>query len=394
MKRGQNSFNPGLAGVIAKFANFLKANGFKIFQSSINDALISLKYINLLNRQDVFYALRANFAKTDMEWAHFYHLFNIFWKEYLTKEKQTANKQKQIPFIEDISPEEEETELTKEVQKAKNTYESRFEEQKSYQEGIGYSPVSHIEKKELTLLDDSDVNVAKLVLKQIAAPFKIQKTRRSKKGLRSGEKIDFPKMMRKSLKYEGYPVEFFFKEKKKRLKKLIILADVSGSMQRYASFVIPFLLSIKGISTKAEVFVFSTSLTRVTHIVKHLDIEDALKKIGEEVPNWAGGTRIGFSIKQFNCWNNGLLINKRAVVLILSDGWDLGSKELLRREMESLRSKVYSIIWLNPILNDPALSKMCKGMQVAMPYIDYILPANNLQELKKVGKLLTRLMVH
>jgi uncharacterized protein with von Willebrand factor type A (vWA) domain len=201
-------------------------------------------------------------------------------------------------------------------------------------------------------------------------------------------------MMRRSLKYEGYPAELFFKEKKKRLKKLIILADVSGSMQRYASFIIPFILSIKGISSKAEVFVFSTSLTRVTPIVKHLDIEEALKKIGEEVPNWAGGTRIGFSIKQFNQWNGGFFINKRSVVVILSDGWDLGSKELLKKEMESLRSKVHSIIWLNPILNDPALCKMCKGMQIAMPYIDHLLPANNLQELKKVGKLLSRLMIH
>ena len=391
MKKEQNSFNPGLAGVIAEFANFLKANGFKIFQSSINDALISLKYINLFNKQDVFYVLRANLVKTDMEWAHFYYLFNKFWNTYLTKEKKVVNKQKQLPFIEDNPTDNEAKEQS---QKAKSTFDTSPEEQKSNQEGTGYSPISDIEKKEINLLDDSDVNVARLVLKQIASPFKIQKTRRSKRGLRSGERIDFPKMMRRSLKYEGYPAELFFKEKKKRLKKLIILADVSGSMQRYASFIIPFILGIKGISSKAEVFVFSTSLTRVTHIVKHLDIEDALRKIGEEVPNWAGGTRIGFSIKQFNCWDGGVLINKRAVVVILSDGWDLGSKELLKREMESLRNRVYSVIWLNPILNDPALCKMCKGMQVAMPYIDYILPANNLQELKKVGKLLTRLMIH
>ena len=391
MKKEQSLSDPGLAGVVTEFANFLKANGFKIFQSSIHDALLSLKYINLFNKQDVFYALRSSFAKTDMEWTLFYHLFNKFWNMYLVKERKRVKKKDQIPFVEDTATDPE---TKKETQKTKSVYKSLSEEEKSHLEGIGYSPVSTIEKKELSLLDDSDVNTARLVLKQIATPFKIQKTRRSKRGLHSGEKIDFSKMMRRSLKYEGYPAELFFKEKKKRLKKLIILADVSGSMQRYASFIIPFILSIKGISSKAEVFVFSTSLTRVTPIVKHLDIEEALKKIGEEVPNWAGGTRIGFSIKQFNQWNGGFFINKRSVVVILSDGWDLGSKELLKKEMESLRSKVHSIIWLNPILNDPALCKMCKGMQVAMPYIDHILPANNLQELKKVGKLLSRLMIH
>jgi len=111
------------------------------------------------------------------------------------------------------------------------------------------------------------------------------------------------------------------------------------------------------------------------------------------VPNWSGGTRIGYSLRQFN-QQNGQLINKRAIVVILSDGWDLGSKELLKKEMERLRSRVHSIIWLNPIMNDPDLSRMCKGMQVALPYLDYAIPVNNLEALRRVAKVISRLVIH
>ncbi len=391
-REGQNLFDYGIAGVVIEFANFLKANGFRIFQSSIQDSLKALQYINLFNKQEVFYTLRANLVKTDMEWIHFTHLFEQFWNIYIEKLKQAnSGKKKGIPFIEDINNEEE-TELKKE-RKAKGSSEIPFKEEKEYLEGIGYSPISKVEKKDLSLLDESDIHVAKLALKQMVEPFKVQKTRRTRKGLRFGEKMDFSRIMRRSLKFEGYPIELFFKERKRRLKKLIIIADVSGSMERYASFVIPFILSIRGIGSKAEVFVFSTFLTRITHIVRHMDFEKALKKIGEEVPNWAGGTRIGFSLRQFNDWGKEFL-NKRSVIVILSDGWDLGSQELLKREMEKLRKKAYSIIWLNPILDDPNMKRMCKGMLVALPYLDYALPVNNLESLKRVGKIISRLMLH
>jgi len=393
MKKEQNIFNPGLAGIIVKFAIFLKAHGFKVFQSNIYDALISLSHINLFNKHDLFFALRANLVNTDMEWSQFSHLFNEFWDMYGKSQENglSKRKSKQFPFIEDTPNNDP---FKKENKETRLSSSLPFEAKKQYLEGIGYSPISKVEKKEIGLLSDIDIQIAKLALKRIAEPFRIQRTRRTKKGLRSGCCIDFPNIMRKSLRFEGYPLELFFKEKRKRLRKLVIIADVSGSMERYASFVIPFILSIRGAGSRAEVFVFSTSLTRITHIIKHLDLEKTLNRISEEVPNWAGGTRIGFSLNQFNQWDGGSLVNKRSVIIILSDGWDLGSKELLRREMEILNRKVYSIIWLNPILNDPNLQRMCKGMQIALPYIDYLIPVNNLEGLKRVGKLISRLIVH
>ena len=393
MKRGQSISDPGLAGIITKFAIFLRGHGFRVFQTNIHDALASLKYINLFNRQDFYSTLRANLVNTDMEWSQFSHLFAQFWNTDTKNKRKNSDKagSKQIPFIEDITEDEV---LSKEDKGDSTSSDLSFEQKEEYLEGIGYSPVSRVEKKEISLLNEADIQVARLALKKMSEPFKIQRTRRTKKGLHSGCQIDFPNMMRKSLKFGGYPLELFFKEKRKRLRRLVIIADVSGSMERYASFVIPFILSIRGVGSKAEVFVFSTSLTRVTHLVKHLDIKRSLERITKEMPNWSGGTRIGFSLKQFNQWGDGSLVNKRSVIIILSDGWDLGSKGILKREMETLNRKAHSIIWLNPILNDPDLQRMCKGMQIALPFIDHLIPVNNLEGLKKAGRVISKVLLH
>jgi uncharacterized protein with von Willebrand factor type A (vWA) domain len=206
--------------------------------------------------------------------------------------------------------------------------------------------------------------------------------------------MDFRRIMKKSLKLGGIPLELFYKKKKKRLKRLVILADVSGSMDRYARFVTPFIMGLRGVGSKAEVFVFSTSLTPITSFVRRYDLDKALERISQEVPDWSGGTRIGYSLHQFNQEYAERLLNKRTVVVILSDGWDLGGKEPLRREMEILSRKAYCIIWLNPVAGDTEYKPICQGMQTALPYVDYFLPADSLESLKKVGRTLSRVMAH
>ena len=201
-------------------------------------------------------------------------------------------------------------------------------------------------------------------------------------------------IIRRGLKTGSIPPELFYKRRKKKLKRLVVLADVSGSMDRYARFIMPFILGLKGVGPKTDVFVFSTSLASITPIVRRFDIDKALEIIAREIPEWSGGTRIGFSLHQFNQQYGDRLVNHRTVVVILSDGWDLGGKELLKREMETLNRKAYAIIWLNPLSGDLDYRPICKGMQTAMPFVDYFLPADSLESLKRVGRVLSGIMVH
>ena len=381
---------PGLAGEVVRFADFLKGHGFKVFQSSVHDALRSLEEIDLSKRQDFFASLRANLINTDVEWVQFADLFEKFWHR--------KNKESKEPGMKHQPPEREIDKVLSDAEPlpdidAEQSAPTEDTDKREWLEGVAYSPVSTIEKKDLGNFDKGDIQVAQLALKKIMEPFRIDISRRSRRSRKSGG-MDFRRIMRKSLKNEGFPMELFFKEKKKRLKRLVILADVSGSMDRYAQFVMPFMLGLRGVGSRAEVFVFSTSLTPVTFIIRHLSFEKALERIAREVPEWSGGTRIGYSLHQFNQAHGRRLVSQRTVVVILSDGWDLGGKELLRREMEALARKAHTVIWLNPLAGDPDYQPVCQGMRIALSYVDYFLPADSLQSLKQVGRLLSRVMIH
>ena len=378
-----------LAGRVIHFAGFLKGRGFRIFQSSVHDALRSLEEISLEEKEDFFLSLRTNLATTDLEWVQFRSLFDQFWGQTASTQEAGADDRRR-----DRKPgtPRSVTEFLPDVPSTASTA-TEADDSRQWLEGIAYSPVSMVWKKDLSRFDKGDIPMAQLALKQMAAPFRIDTSRRSKKGRHAGD-IDFPRIIRKCLKTGGTPFELFYKEKKKRLKRLVILADVSGSMDRYARFVMPFLLGLRGIGSRAEVFVFSTSLTPVTFLVRHLSVERALERIADEVPDWSGGTRIGYSLHQFNQGHGERLLNRRTVVVLLSDGWDLGGKDLLMQEMVFLSRKAYAIIWLNPLAGDPDYEPLCRGMKTALPYVDYFLPADSLQSLKRVGRLLSRVMVH
>jgi uncharacterized protein len=378
-----------LAGKVIRFAGFLKGRGFRVFQSSVCDALRSLEEISLEQKEDFFLSLRANMASTDLEWVQFKDLFKQFWAQQGWAE-EAANNERRRERKTGISPAS--GDCHKDVAPRVST-EIDVNEKKEWLEGIGYSPVSLVRKKDLGRFDKRDIPVAQLALKEMAAPFKIDSSRRSKRGRHAGN-LDFPRIIQNGLKTGGMPFHLFYKKKKKRLKRLVILADVSGSMDRYARFVMPFLLCLRGIGSRAEVFVFSTSLTSVTFLVRHLTVEKVLERIADEVPDWSGGTRIGYSLHQFIQGHGERLLNRRTVVVLLSDGWDLGGKDLLKREMAFLSRKAYAVIWLNPLAGDPDYEPLCRGMKAILPYVDYFLPADSLQSLKRVSRVLSRVMVH
>jgi uncharacterized protein with von Willebrand factor type A (vWA) domain len=379
----------GLAANIIRFGTFLKAQGFRVFQSRITEALSALDLIDLCEREDVINGLRASLTSTDLEWKQFPALFDAFF---------SAQPEEQVPDLAIPQPEgqkKEKGEREEAVELREWTGEtcqtSDGTEEQEWLEMISYCPVSKVAKKDLNRFNRADIQVAELALKRLIEPFRFQPSRRHTKSRRTGT-MDFPRVMRRSLRAEGFPFELFFRQKKRRLKRLVVIADVSGSMDRYARFVMPFLLGLRSIGPRAEVFVFSTSLTPITFLIRHLTLEKALERISDSVPDWSGGTRIGYSLHQFNESQGGTLLTRRTVVVILSDGWDLGGKEILKREMKNLKKKAHCVMWLNPLAGDPDYQPICQGMKVALPYVDFLLPANNLENLKQVGRVLSKVM--
>lgn len=379
-----------MAGEIVRFAGFLKNRGFRVFQSSVEDAIRCLEIMGLFDRTDFLSSLRSNLCTSELEWSQFPNLFYEFWNMEVLDTKNLPRKKRSED--KEIKDKETDEELLYETgQQESAPVEDPGE--KEWLEGVTYSPISRVEKKDLADFEKGDIQVAQLALKKLVEPFKINVSRRSKRSQRVGS-MDFPRVIKQSLRTGGIPFKLFYREKKRRLKRLVILADVSGSMDRYARFIMPFLLGLRGVGSKAEVFVFSTSLSSISFLIRHFNYDEILDHIASSVPDWSGGTRIGYSLHQFNQGPGQRLLNRRTVVLILSDGWDLGGKELLRREMEMLRRKAYCVVWLNPLAGDPGYEPVCGGMKVALPYVDHFVPVSNLQSLKQVGRIISRAMVH
>lgn len=385
--RSYSSARTGLTRRVVLFCRFLRDHGFKVFSSSIVEALRSLQACDVCLRGDFFNILRANLVVDAMEWERFGELFDAFWDEIdIQEQENAAGDENRPPDLDGELPAEKLQEVSVAQQ---GEVDSACSEEAI--EGVSYSPVALLEKKSLTRLEKEEVRTAQLLLKNMMSPFRVSLTRRFKRSKKPGD-IDFRRIFKKGLRGEGLPLELLYRKKKKRLKKLVVLADVSGSMDRYARFVMPFIIGLKGVGPRAEVFVFSTSLTRITSVLRRFDIDKALKIISGMVPDWSGGTRIGHSLHQFHLQYGKRHLNKRTVVVIMSDGWDLGARNLLKGEMETLERKVSSIVWLNPLAGEPGYKPICRGMQAALPYVDYFLAADSLESLKKVGRTLSRVM--
>ena len=162
-------------------------------------------------------------------------------------------------------------------------------------------------------------------------------------------------------------------------------------METYSRLLLQFIYVISSGLEKTETFVFGTRLTRITHHLRHRDVERALSMTTDAIRDWAGGTRIGETLKTFNYQWGRRVLGQGALTIIISDGWDRGDTHLLAREMARLQRSCQRLIWLNPLLGSPGYEPLTRGIQAALPYVDDFLPVHNLASLEELGTLLERL---
>ncbi len=182
----------------------------------------------------------------------------------------------------------------------------------------------------------------------------------------------------------GDLMELRWKRRRRRERPLIVIADISGSMERYADLFLVFAHAAQRRLREVEVFTFSTELTRITEDLARRDTRAALARVSRHVDDWSGGTMIGDALGTWNKTWSRRLARGGPVVLLLSDGWDCGDPVLLSSEMARLSRSVHRVIWLNPLAGRADYTPATRGMRAAMPYIDELLPAASVNDLKGV----------
>jgi uncharacterized protein with von Willebrand factor type A (vWA) domain len=203
--------------------------------------------------------------------------------------------------------------------------------------------------------------------------------RRSRRQARShaGSEVDLRATLRRARRTGGAPLETIRRRRRTRPRRLVLICDISGSMESYARAYLQLLFSGVG-GARAEAFVFATRLTRLTRSLRNTTAELALQRAGRAAPDWSGGTRIGGAIKAFNDEYGRRGMARGAVVVILSDGWERGDPAILEREMARLGRLAYRIIWVNPRKASPSYQPLTTGMAAALPHVDAFLSGHSL----------------
>ena len=216
---------------------------------------------------------------------------------------------------------------------------------------------------------------------EVATPRR--RTRRSKRD-RRGERIDMRRTLRGSMRTAGDPIRLARRRRRVVPRRVVMLCDISGSMEPYARAYLQFLTCAAGSGPNAEAFVFATRLTRVTRALRSRNPERAIQRAAAAAPDWSSGTRIGDALKAFNDRHGRRGMARGALVVILSDGWERGDPALVAREMERLSRLAYRIVWVNPRVGASGFSPRAGGMSAALPHCDALVSGHNLEALDEV----------
>jgi uncharacterized protein with von Willebrand factor type A (vWA) domain len=216
---------------------------------------------------------------------------------------------------------------------------------------------------------------------EVATPRR--RTRRSKRD-RRGERLDMRRTLRGSMRTAGDPIRLARRRRRVVPRRVVMLCDISGSMEPYARAYLQFLTCAVGSGPNAEAFVFATRLTRLTRALRSRSPERAIQRAAAAAPDWSSGTRIGDALKAFNDRHGRRGVARGALVVILSDGWERGDPALVAREMERLSRLAYRIVWVNPRVAAGGFSPRAGGMAAALPHCDALVSGHSLEALDEV----------
>jgi uncharacterized protein with von Willebrand factor type A (vWA) domain len=378
-----------LLGRVLSFGRYLKALGFQVTPSRMLDVCRSLEHVDLTRRDDFYQVARVNLVSNRDELPVFDEAFKRFWQSDGDAAVDPCGLEEPAPpeeaLYEDLDVADSEMGFERLPQD--QWQPGNLEEFLSDSREPGWTDQEILTTKDFAHCDERELLLIRRAIAKLAPKIATQLSRR-KKSHRRGHLIDHRRTFRANLKYGGDPVALARKTRRIRKSRLVLLCDVSGSMDYYSRFLIYFLYGLSQELKGVETLVFSTRLTRITDLLRRKGLEQGLQAIAQRVLDWSGGTKIGASLQTFNKYLADKMLTRRSIVIIMSDGWDRGDVQLLEREMRTLKHKAYKIIWLNPLLGSPHYQPLCQGIRAVLPYCDYFLPVHNLESLLYLAKTL------
>ena len=365
---------------VIRFVNLLRGNRLGIHTSNEIDAIHALSLVDINDPFQFYLVLKTCLITSRVQLGLFNKLYLQFWgtgpklkKPTEGEEEESAQDEKSVVFRKlDQSPSDDRS------RKGSSKHGSNYEEIPTFT----YSAVENLKQKDFEEITQSEVALMDQVFKRLQIKIKEKKGRRFRPA-KSGCMVDMRRTIRQSTQRGGEIIDILKRERKPRESKIVVLADVSGSMDAYSRFLIKFIYEMQRFLRDTETFVFGTRIKRITDLLNKRSVATSIKMVSKEVLFWSGGTDIGGSLKDFNEHYGGRYMAQNRILVILSDGWDKGNIEEMRQQMIRMKRGFKRVIWLNPHLKYDNYEPLCLGMATALPYVDHFLPCHNVETLEK-----------
>jgi uncharacterized protein with von Willebrand factor type A (vWA) domain len=353
------------------FGRLLRRAGIDVHVGRMIDVTGALQHVDLSSRDEVYHTCRALLVHRHDQLAIFDRAFEVFWRQHAGRstsvrgetgtggDRGRGDQQGEWIPIGEIDPDGESGSQPRMLQT--------------------WSDVGVIADKDFAEFTAEEVTRARLALDRLEWTPGERRTRRWVPG--GGSRIDLRRALARSLRTGGDVIELPRRTRRIRPRPLVLLCDVSGSMERYSRMLLHFAHALTRRQRRVEAFLFSTGLTRITMQLRARRISDAVGAVSRAVPDWSGGTRIGAAIRQFHQQWTRRAMRGSPVVLLISDGWDRGDPEVLRAQIARLQRSCHRLIWLNPLIGTIGYEPLTRGLQAALPYVDDFLPARTLTNL-------------
>lgn len=356
------------------FVDTLRARGLPADPAGAIDLCAGLRHIDLANPTDFQAAARTTLMHCQEDLARFDEVF----REYWLGQRRPRNRP---------GDEDESQFIGREAPRAPDGEQQEADDAVQDDPQATYGTEQILRQKDLATLTDSDIEKARRLIRRFVAEFATLRNRRHRAS-RRGQLLDFRRMLRRSAVRDSDMAEFFFRRRRIRKSRLLLLCDVSGSMERYSRFLLEFIYALRRELPDTEVAVFATRMTVITDLLAARTVARSLREVARRAGDWGSGTDIGGCLRDFNDRYARDMLTSDTVVVLLSDGWDRGDAQLMRDEIAHLRRRAHKIIWLNPLLGNIDYEPLTRGMLTALPHLDHFLPAHNLESLARLAKTL------
>jgi len=358
------------------FCRALRDEGLSVTPSEVVVALTAFQLIDTNDKQECCLSLRSILTTRVEDYPTFAELFEKFWQSRFAK----------LTEAEDYLEASVRTKPFDAAGKPRGLayFLKHWNVSPSVEEGTvkvpGASDITSTGKKDFSSYSNEELQAISQLARRLVKRLAKNPSRRWKT-VKSGPRIHLRQSLRRALRTGGELVDLLYKERKPKRTKLVVICDVSGSMDLYSRPLLQFIYGLQNSFARVETFVFSTALSRITGHLKSKTYDLALERLASRVNGWSGGTRIGASLATFNTeWLR--RVDKRTIMIILSDGWDTGEPEQLAAALAQLKRRAARLIWLNPLLGSDKYQPLTRGMQAALPFIDVFAPAHDLASLR------------